>query len=73
MNALQAEIIARGIDHPAVLQMLKERGIRYIYVGQRQGQVNNPAPALDPQVLLNSPAFKPLYHQDRVYIFEIVQ
>ena len=72
VNALQAEIIARGIDHPAVLQLLKERGIRYIYIGQRQGQVNNPAPALDPQVLLNSPAFKPLYHQDRVYIFEIV-
>jgi hypothetical protein len=72
VNNLQSEIIAKGIDHSDVLRMLKERGIRYIYIGQRQGRVNNPNHTLDPQVLLASPAFKLLYHQDRVYIFEVL-
>ena len=73
VNALQSEILAKGVDHPDVLRLLQERGIRYIYIGQRQGRVNNAGAILDPQVLLASPAFKPIYHQDRVYIFEVVQ
>ena len=73
VNALQAEILAKGIDHPDVLRLLRERGIRYIYVGERHGRVNNAGADLYPPQLLASPAFKPIYHQDRVYIFEIVQ
>ena len=73
VNLLQSEILAKGIDHPDVLRMLHERGIRYIYVGQRHGRVNNAGADLYPPTMLASPAFKPIYHQDRVYIFEIVQ
>jgi hypothetical protein len=73
INILQSEILSKGINHPDVLRLLDERGIRYIYIGQRQGRVNNQGATLDPQVLLTSPSFKPIYHQDRVYIFEVVQ
>ena len=55
-----------------VLKTLKERGINYVYIGQRQGRVNNPdGSVLDPETLLASPHYKPVYHQDRVWVFEI--
>jgi hypothetical protein len=73
INELPAAIQAQGIDHPEVLRSLRERGLTYIYVGQRQGAVNNPgAPLLAPAQLLASPHFRPLYHEDRVWVFEMM-
>ena len=74
INALYTEIINQGIASPEALALLDERGITYVYIGQRQGRVNYGGPEmLVPEQLLASPNFRPVYHQDRVWIFEVVQ
>jgi len=70
VNSLVAEIEAKGIDHPDVVHALDERGITHVYIGQRQGAVNSQYPLLPVEQLLASPHFGPIYHQDRVWIFE---
>jgi hypothetical protein len=72
INKLNRMIQDKGIDHPDVLRTLKERGITHIYIGQQQGSVNNNGFKLDAQALSNSPHFRSIYHQDRVWIFEII-
>src|SRR3990172_3760644 len=71
INQLSAEINAKGIGHPDVLALLRERGFGYVYIGQRQGRVNYNGLVLDPQQLLAIPDFYPIYHQDRVWIFKL--
>lgn len=74
INALPFEIQTKGITNPEVVGLLHERGITHIYIGQRQGQVNAPNPAmLQVDQLLSSPDFRPIYHQDRVWVFEVAQ
>ncbi len=74
VNTLSAEIRDKGIDHPDVLALLRERGITHVYIGQRQGRVNySGLQVLDAQQLLASPYFRPVYHQDRVWIFDVVK
>jgi hypothetical protein len=73
VNALTFEIQANGIQNPNVLSQLKARGISYIYVGQRQGQVNSGGPLFTVEQLLADPSFHLVYHQDRVWIFQIQQ
>ncbi len=71
-NALPKLIEEKGIDHPEVLAAFRERGITHIYIGQRQGRVNYSGPEiLEPERLLDSLAFTPVYHEDRVWIFAI--
>ncbi|HET9224696.1 MAG TPA: hypothetical protein VFO07_19440, partial [Roseiflexaceae bacterium] len=73
VNALPTALQQKRVDDPEVLAMLRERGVTHIYVGQRQGRVNYSGPvALDPQQLLDSSHFRPVYHQDRVWVFEVV-
>jgi hypothetical protein len=70
VNHLPAEIQEKGLLDPQVVTLLKERGITYLYIGQRQGSVNYGGPKmLDPQVIRQSPDFQLVYHQDRVWIF----
>ncbi len=72
VNEFARAVAANGITHPDTLALLRESGISYLYVGQQQGQVNHSGPAvLDPQILLASPEFKPVFHQDRVWIFAV--
>jgi hypothetical protein len=74
VNSLTAEIQNKGIAHPDVLALLHARGVAYVYVGQRQGRVNYGGPyMLEPKQLLASPNFRLVFHQDRVWVFEIVQ
>lgn len=73
VNALPAEIAAKGIDSPSALAMMRERNIDFVYIGQQQGRVNYVGPTLEPSQLLASPYFHPIYHQDRVWIFEVVR
>lgn len=56
---------------PATLALLRQYGITHVYIGQRQGKVNNSHTILDYTQLLASPAFSLVYHQDRVWIFEL--
>ena len=70
VNQLTANVLQKGINDPAVLQELQNRNISYIYLGQQQGRVNNAGPRLEPDELLSSGNFTPVYHQDRVWIFK---
>jgi hypothetical protein len=71
INALTFEIQTKGVQHPDVLSHLQNRGISYLYIGQRQGQVNSGGPLFTPEQLLADPDFRLVYHQDLVWIFEI--
>lgn len=72
VNALPEAIQKKGIAAPDVVAMLHERGITYVYIGQQRGRVNYNGPdILVPQKLLDSPAFRPVYHQDLVWVFAV--
>jgi hypothetical protein len=71
INEVPRTIIDKGLNHPESLELLHERNIGYIYIGQQQGSVNSPVPLLDLQTLKNDPQFEKIYHQDRVWIFRI--
>lgn len=71
INSLTAEIQARGIQDPAILSLLKSQGISYVYVGQLQGKVNSGGALFTVEQLLTEPSFRSIYHQDRVWIFQI--
>ena len=73
-NALTEAIQAYGLDDSQVRTLLKERGVSHVYIGQQQGQVGNPEPALlQAGQLSKSPYFRAVYHQDRVWIFEMLE
>jgi hypothetical protein len=72
-NSLVALIEEKGIDHPEVLRELNNRNITHIFIGQQQGQVNTKSPLLDPQKLVESRFYRPIYHQDRAWIFSVIQ
>ncbi len=69
INQLTNDINNKGLTDPQVIQNLVERGITHVYIGQRQGRVNNGGPILEPQALQDSPFFQQVYHQDLVWIF----
>ena len=73
-NSLVALIEENGIDSKIVISELKKREFSHVYIGQQQGQVNaSGPPILNLDKLLNSPAYDPIYHEDRVWIFEILE
>jgi hypothetical protein len=72
-NSLVNLIGEKGVNHPEVLVEITNRDITHIYIGQQQGRVNTPTPLLEPQDLVESPFYTPIYHQDRVWIFSVVQ
>lgn len=62
-----------GTDSPAMLALLQEREITHIYIGQQHGRVNYTGPdVLVPNKLFHSTHYWPVYHQDRVWVFEVV-
>jgi hypothetical protein len=72
VNAFSHSVNTKGLDDPEVWQMMREHGITHIFIGQRQGRVNNPdGLVLDPQRLRKDPRLQTIYHQDRVWIFEV--
>jgi len=74
INALTAEIEQKGINSPEVKELLRERQVSHIYIGQQQGQVNaSGLPLLQIDQLLANPDFRLIYRLDRVWIFEIVE
>jgi hypothetical protein len=71
---LAREVQTHDLDDPALVEALRQQKVTHVYVGQRQGRVNWTGPhTLTPTELLNSPCYRPVYHQDRVWIFEIDQ
>ncbi len=74
VNELTALIQEKGIDHPDTVSELQKRGVTHVYIGQQQGRVNYRGPdTLDPIVLQASEHYRVLYHQDRVWVFEVGQ
>ena len=72
VNALTRTIEAADLDSAATVAWLREQGISHAYVGAQGGRVGDPdAPLLDAAVLLTSPYYRPIYHQDGVWIFEL--
>ncbi len=54
------------------LSRLCEWGITHVYIGQGQGKVGAGAVQLfAPDDLAGSPAFRPVYHRDRVWVFAL--
>jgi hypothetical protein len=73
INALTKKIQEQGLEDPEVLERLKELEVTHIYIGQQQGRVNYTGPyGFDPLKLLKSEHFRLVYHEDRVWIFEVV-
>jgi hypothetical protein len=74
---LRVERLARLVQEvvpaqPEMAQALRREGVSHVYIGQRQGRVNYAGPdVLNPQAFLESPDYRAVYHQDRVWVFEI--
>lgn len=74
INDLTSNFQEKGLRDDEFISMLKERNITHIYIGQRQGRVNNPGPhVLSAEQISSIPIFRPIYHKDHVWIFEIEQ
>jgi len=74
VNSLATAIQEKGITNPDVLIMLRNEKVTQVYIGQRQGRVNyGGPPMLDPVQMMNDQHFQVIYHQDRVWIFNIIQ
>jgi hypothetical protein len=73
VNTLVEQIQEFGVDSLEIHQLLLQNGFTHIYIGQRQGSVNfSGNPVLDEEILRTSPFYRTVYHQDRVWIFEIL-
>ena len=72
VNALSAQVRDKGVTHPDVLKLLQDRGVTHVYIGQQQGHVNTAGPVMEPAQMLADAHFRPVYHQDRVWVFEVV-
>ena len=73
VESLPIAMRENGVDAPAVLAMLRERGVSHVYIGQqRNAPYGGPPLTLQPEKLLASSHFRPVYHQDRVWVFEVV-
>jgi hypothetical protein len=67
VNALPRLIAKQGLRSPEVISQIKQRGITHIYIGQKSGR-----DSLDGiSSLSENSLLRLLYHQDRVWIFEI--
>jgi hypothetical protein len=71
LDLAKAEI-EKGITDPDVLEMARQEGISYVYIGQQQGKVNTDLMPLDPQALLADSRFHLVFQRDRTYVFEIL-
>ncbi|MGC9397908.1 MAG: hypothetical protein ACP5HM_02095 [Anaerolineae bacterium] len=72
INEVTAQIQESGVADPATLALLEKHGVTHVYVGQQGGRVNYQGPhVLSWKVLEENPHFRLVYHQDRVWVFEI--
>ena len=72
VNQLVWTIEENGLTDLGTLNLLKENGVKYLYIGQQQGRVNSPGPLLNIDVIQPDPHFQLVYRQDQVWIFKII-
>ena len=73
VNQITSAILEKGIVDPTVQDLLDEWGVTHIYLGQQQGSVNYAGPPIMAEQLLTLASYRPVYHEDRVWIFERTQ
>ncbi len=74
INQVYARLYASGVGSPEMLSLLRERGVTHVYLGQLEGRVgynNGVDQALTPELLLASPYFRSVYHEDHVWVFAL--
>ena len=71
VNQLVIMIRENGIASDKVYQELKDRRITHVYIGQMYGKDLNNGYLLRLEDLISSPNFRSVYHEDRVWIFEV--
>jgi len=73
INGLIAQVQTRGLENTETLNLLTQRGITHLYVGQRAGRIGLGSLSIDPTQLEKSSWYKPVYHRDRVWIFSLTR
>jgi len=70
---LQAALRRTPLTTPEGLGWLCDEGITHVYVGQVEGRVGvpPPEPLFTAEEMLATPAFEPVYHWDKVWIFAL--
>jgi hypothetical protein len=53
------------------MELLLDKGITHVYIGQQQATVNTDMSLIFPDELLDSLYYQPVYHQDNVWIFTV--
>jgi hypothetical protein len=73
--ALVRQLEQTGLGSAEGLAAACDLGVTHVYVGQLQGQMGIPVPRplFTADELLANPAVAPIYHQDRVWIFALVE
>lgn len=64
VNALVRQVLENPVDSPETLRLLREHGVTHVYIGEKGGK-------LQPQAFLASPHYRTVYHEGKVWIFEI--
>ncbi len=72
LKQLTLEIHEKTLTNDEVLNRLRQAGITHFYIGQQQGAINSGGALFSPATLSQNPAFKVVYHRDRVWIFELL-
>jgi hypothetical protein len=75
---LVKELAASPLPQADGVASLCRAGVTHVYAGQRGGLIGRPSAGevgvqFDPQAIASSPAFKTVYHQDLVWVFELDQ
>mgnify|MGYP001109296361 CR=1 FL=1 len=65
VNDFVRAVQSAPLDDPATLRLLRQQGVSHVYVGAKGG------PLLSVEELQRSDAYRPVYHQDSIWIFEI--
>jgi hypothetical protein len=69
---LYQKILGVNLSSKAGWQTLKDMGVTHIYIGQRRGEIwPGPDPTLNPQLLVESPYYQTIYHQDQIWVFAL--
>lgn len=73
IKALTATIQENGVTNPKSWDLLLKNEVTHIYIGQKHGRVNYSGSVIEPLELLKDERFTPIYHEDRVWVFEVVR
>jgi len=72
VNGLRRLIEEQGYTSPEAVRALWDSGVRYAFIGQQGGRVNYAGPVvMDPEDMTASGYYRPVYHQDRVWVLEL--